>query len=211
MDLALFPLSMVAFPGEKVNLHIFEPRYKQLIQDCEDTGMSFGIPPFKSGMQLEIGTELRLERIVTRYADGKMDIVTTAGERFHILDFILKSEGKKYPSGKVQRFEDETVVTDLVLKGKVKSIIRGLFDVLQVEQDMTSILDFESIFEIAHKIGLSFQQEIELLKMVDENKRLTFVHHHLNEMMPIVKSMNEMKRKIKMNGHFKNPPLPDLY
>ena len=58
--LPLFPLKLVAFPGEELNLHIFEPRYKQLIRECEQNGTTFGIPTFLDNKVLDFGTEIEL-------------------------------------------------------------------------------------------------------------------------------------------------------
>ncbi|MEL7221839.1 MAG: LON peptidase substrate-binding domain-containing protein, partial [Bacteroidota bacterium] len=62
-QLALFPLQIIAFPGEAVNLHIFEPRYRQLITDCVEEGITFGIPSFVNGKVNEFGTEVKLIKI----------------------------------------------------------------------------------------------------------------------------------------------------
>ena len=71
-----FPLKIVVFPGEQLNLHIFEPRYKQLINECEAEDRTFGIPAFIEKRVMEIGTEVRLEKIVKRHLNGEMDIRT---------------------------------------------------------------------------------------------------------------------------------------
>ena len=60
--LPLFPLKLVAFPGEQLNLHIFEPRYKQLFRECEENQITFGIPAFIDNKIMDIGTELKLEK-----------------------------------------------------------------------------------------------------------------------------------------------------
>ena len=69
-----FPLSIVAFPGEKVNLHIFEPRYRQLVSECFDNNTCFGIAPFYNGELIFYGTEMKVLEISKVYEDGKMDI-----------------------------------------------------------------------------------------------------------------------------------------
>ena len=74
--LPLFPLQLVVFPGEKLKLHIFEPRYKQLVGECRDEKMTFGLPAFFDGRVAEYGTEMRLLTIFKTYDDGRMDIMT---------------------------------------------------------------------------------------------------------------------------------------
>ena len=88
-ELALFPLQIVVFPGEAVNLHIFEPRYRELIKDCQEDGITFGIPTFQNGKVLDFGTEVELLSIEKRYPGGEMDIKTRARGIFQILDFLF--------------------------------------------------------------------------------------------------------------------------
>ena len=77
MRLPLFPLQTVFFPGETVPLHIFEDRYKQLIQDCLKEAMTFGIPVYID-KSLAYGTEVQLKEVVNTYVDGSMDVVCVA-------------------------------------------------------------------------------------------------------------------------------------
>ena len=84
--LPVFPLSLVAFPGERLNLHIFEPRYKQLIQDCQDEGKTFGIPAYIDDHLNEFGTEMELTSIEKVYEDGSMDIKTRGVQVFRVLE-----------------------------------------------------------------------------------------------------------------------------
>ena len=71
--LPLFPLNIVAFPGETLNLHIFEPRYKELITDCIKSDYVFGIPSFVKN-KIEVGTTAKILKIEKTYEDGRMDI-----------------------------------------------------------------------------------------------------------------------------------------
>ena len=72
----IFPLPLVAYPDEKLNLHIFEPRYKQLIKECEAQQKPFGIIPIINQKPSEFGTLMALTEITKVYDDGKMDIKT---------------------------------------------------------------------------------------------------------------------------------------
>ncbi len=70
--LPLFPLNLVAFPGETLNLHIFEDRYKELIGDCLEHEAPFGLPAYVEN-QVEYGTEVQLVEVVERYDDGRLE------------------------------------------------------------------------------------------------------------------------------------------
>ena len=79
----IFPLGIVIYPAEVVNLHIFEPRYKQLIKDCRENGKSFGVPVVINKQLQEMGTLVNIVEIVSEYADGEMDIRIKA-QRFSV-------------------------------------------------------------------------------------------------------------------------------
>ncbi len=72
----IFPLSIVVFPGENLNLHIFEPRYKQLINDCITNQKPFGIPTVLKENVAEMGTLVQIKEVTKVYDDGRMDIKT---------------------------------------------------------------------------------------------------------------------------------------
>ena len=98
MKLPLFPLQSVFFPGETVPLHLCEERYKQLINDCRDEAITFGIPVFIDN-SVEYGTEVQLVEVVNTYDSGEMDVVCVARQVFKILTFDNEMEGKLYAGG----------------------------------------------------------------------------------------------------------------
>ncbi|MCU0469941.1 MAG: LON peptidase substrate-binding domain-containing protein, partial [Arcicella sp.] len=100
--LPLFPLNLVAFPLEDLNLHIFEPRYRQLINECLDNGTTFGVPVFLDGKLPGFGTEVKIVKLSKRYDDGRMDIRTQGIRAFRILDFQNPVELKLYSGGVVE-------------------------------------------------------------------------------------------------------------
>ena len=206
----LFPLGLVAFPGEKLNLHIFEPRYKQLIIDAEKENFEFGIVPVVNRKPINVGTSVRLKSIEHIYPDGKMDIKTIGTRVFKLRDFYGKMEKKLYPGGEVEFIPEEISAVDIILKSKIVEQVQSLYKMMNVVLKGDEFWQFDSIFEIAHKVGMNMQQEIQLLKIDNENDRLEFVGMHLDELMPVVSQAEEMKRKVEMNGHFKNIIPPDL-
>ena len=104
--LPLFPLNVVAFPGEQLNLHIFEPRYKQLIAEIAQTNGTFGIPLFVNGRVAEYGTEMQLTNIEKVHPNGEIDIKTKGLRVFKMLNFFAKTPNKLYPSGMVEFIDD---------------------------------------------------------------------------------------------------------
>lgn len=199
--LALFPLKSVVFPGEKLPLHIFEERYKQLIHDCETTGITFGIPMYINN-RLEYGTEMELVRVVKNYGSGAKDVICKGLRVFRIRDFQQQENGKIYAGGDVQFLEDKDDSTE-TLKNQLLDLIYELYVHLEVPRPVLDLPSFRS-FTLAHKIGLSLQQEYALLKMVSEKARQEFLINHLLITIPIVQEMNRTKQTIELNGHFRN-------
>src|SRR6202022_3746365 len=83
--LPLFPLDVVLFPGTPLPLHIFEPRYKEMISECLDRKISFGVVRAKEEGSAEIGCTAEIITVTRKYPDGRMDIVTEGRERFEVM------------------------------------------------------------------------------------------------------------------------------
>ena len=84
----IFPLGIVVYPGEALNLHIFEPRYKQLIAECYTTKKPFGIPPVIQNKVQDFGSLVEITELAKTYDNGEMDIKTRGVRIFRILEMI---------------------------------------------------------------------------------------------------------------------------
>ena len=208
--LPLFPLGLVAFPREKLNLHIFEPRYRQLVEECFRDDKTFGIPPFKSDVPMDVGTEMEILEISKIYDDGKMDIRTLGLNVFKVEDFYSKTTGKLYPGGEVTILDNKPDVPSTMIVQEVKEMLGKLYNTLGLQLPFSSWDDGFSIYEIGHKVGLSMEQETALLKLRSEADRMEFVRNHLAEMIPMVEKTERLKHLVQMNGHFKNIIPPEV-
>ncbi|WP_396638450.1 LON peptidase substrate-binding domain-containing protein [Maribacter sp. R77961] len=201
MKIPLFPLQSIFFPGETVPLHIFEPRYKQLIQDCRDEAMTFGIPVYIDG-KMEYGTEVQLVEVVTTYDSGEMDVVGVARQVFKVLTFDNQMDDKLYAGGLVKFYEyDYEAEADEKLK--IIQKIQELYGIMDVPFSQINVAAFNS-FTLAHKIGLSFEQEYQLLQMPKEKDRLSFLNAHLMATITVLTEVERTRKTIELNGHFKN-------
>ncbi|MBK9735786.1 MAG: LON peptidase substrate-binding domain-containing protein [Saprospiraceae bacterium] len=205
----LFPLSLVVFPGEELRLHIFEPRYKQLIHDCVNNNSTFGIPPYFEGKDLVYGTELKITKIVKKYDDGKMDIKALGIGWFEIVEFYKIMHGKLYPGGQISRMPwDDTM--DLVDALKLRSLIEELYSIMKINNiKIEEIPTFRS-FQLAHKLGLNIEQELKLLAISAEKDRQLFLINHLENLIPIVLEAEKLRKRAELNGHFQNIKPPNF-
>ncbi|WP_340063781.1 LON peptidase substrate-binding domain-containing protein [Ascidiimonas aurantiaca] len=199
--LPLFPLQIVVFPGETLPLHIFEKRYRELLSDCEQEGTSFGIPTVLDG-KITFGTEIELLRVEERYENGNLDIVCRGKGVFRVERFINPMEDKLYPGGSIQflsNIEDGTPSQ----RKKVHKLIKELYHEMSVEMPKVDAESFNS-FTLAHKIGMSVKQELELLQLIYESERLKYLISHLKTIIPVIKEVNRTKEIIQLNGHFRS-------
>ncbi|MCO5724038.1 LON peptidase substrate-binding domain-containing protein [Robiginitalea marina] len=201
MKLPLFPLQSVFFPGETVPLHIFEERYKQLMHDCLREAMTFGIPVYVDNT-LSFGTEVQLKEVVNTYKDGSMDVVCVARQAFRLVSFQPVWPRKLYPGGEV-RFLDPIQDADPALTEAVIEACKHLYRLMELPFEPVRREVFNS-FTLAHKMGLSFQQEYQLLQLASEKVRLQFLLDHLKQTILVLGQLQQTRERIEMNGHFRN-------
>ena len=201
MRIPLFPLQTVFFPGETVPLHIFEERYKALIKDCMQEAITFGIPVYIDN-NMQYGTEVQLKEIVNTYEGGAMDVVCVARQVFKILTFDAHMDDKLYPGGEVS-FLDPIQDRDPLLVEDVLADCKTLYELMDLPFGPINREVFNS-FTLAHKMGLSFQQEYQLLQLASEKVRLQFLLDHLRQTIRVLGQLNRTRELIEMNGHFRN-------
>lgn len=198
--LPIFPLKLVAFPGERLNLHIFEPRYKQLVHDIKEQGGRFGIGIYLDRL-MSFGTEVQLLEISHTYEDGRMDIKTIGRRVFDLITFDNPAHGKLYAAGKVHyRVSDPRVPKSVYAEYLL--YLRELFRLMDQNLEVKS-LEVDS-FTFSHKIGLKIEEEYELLQLDGEADRLRYLIAYLTRVIPVLRDIEQAKKRIKMNGHFKN-------
>jgi Lon protease-like protein len=200
----IFPLSIVVYPGESLNLHIFEPRYKQLIQECHAEQKAFGIPTVINNKLNEMGTLVKITEIVKTSENGEMDIRALGVSVFRILE-VIKSVPEKLYSGAIVNYPDNLEDQGKrELMAKVVNAIRELHRLLHISKDFKKP-DYElTAYDIAHHAGLSLQEEYEMLGLLREEQRQEYLKRHLSKVIPVIAEMETLKERVKLNGHFKN-------
>jgi Lon protease-like protein len=197
----LFPLNLVVYPGEDLNLHIFEPRYQQLINECIDEERTFGIPVFIDNKLPGYGTIMHVTTLHKRYPDGRMDIKSKGLSVFKLVNFENPLPEKLYAGGEVDLIEPGESFS--AHNSALIERLEQLYKLLEIETDYDPAVKNFS-YRVAHKVGLSIEQEYELLTVGSEAERQLFLIQHLNNVLPVVSDMERTKQRIRMNGHFKN-------
>lgn len=203
----IFPLSLVAYPGESINLHIFEPRYRQLINECDREQKNFAIPVVNKNEILEYGTEMQLLEVVKKYEGGEMDIVVKGIQVVRILEVVKEVPEKLYSGAIVSVMEN---ITDHHTKTliELEGLCMELFQLLEITDNVIKDgFRFES-FKLAHYIGFNINEEFELLRHPRETARQKLIIEHIKRILPNVRQIAEIRERAKLNGHFRmiNPP-----
>jgi Lon protease-like protein len=206
----VFPLNIVVYPGEVLNLHIFEPRYKQMIGECIAEKKPFGIPPVVEKNLHDIGTLMEITELAKEYPDGTMDIRTKGLSVFRILHRMDVVPDKLY-SGAIVTYPDNiTEAGDTALARNIVAEVKRLYDLMNVSEKFPAGKELMLSYELAHLVGLSLEQEYELLGIFTELQRLEYLRRHLNSIVPIIKELEHIKERIQRNGHFRDLSLGDL-
>ena len=198
----IFPLEIVVYPGEQLNLHIFEERYKQLIYECIKEKKPFGIPAVLKNNIAEMGTLVEITEVAAIHEDGKIDIRTTGTLVFRILEVIKIIPDKLY-SGAIVEYPDNSDTAQAKLMKRVMSGLRELHKLLKVDKDFKKPAEALRSYDIAHHAGLSLEEEYELLGLLREDQRLEYLKRHLKKVLPAVIGAEILKERVKLNGHFK--------
>jgi Lon protease-like protein len=206
----LFPLNIVIYPMEKLHLHIFEPRYKQLIRECFELKKPFGIPTVLNNKLQDIGTLVDITEIVQEYENGELDINTEGIKVFRTLEVIRQVPEKLY-SGAIVNYP-ENIMTGGNEK-LMKFIVNGVKEVhrlLNISKDFKKPEDQLTSYDVAHHMGLSIDEEYEFLGLMMERQRQEYLKRHLKKVLPMLMEMEQLKEKVKLNGHFRNLSPLDL-
>ena len=199
----IFPLNIVIYPGESLNLHIFEPRYKQLINECVATQKLFGIPAVIDNKMQDYGTLIRVDEVTTLHENGEMDIRTKGEKIFRVLE-VIKEVPEKLYSGAIVTYPENLEQGNPDLMRRLINSIRELHRLLNVQKDFKKQDEHLTAYDVAHHIGLSIQEEYEMLNLFDERQRQEYLKRHLAKVLPMVAQLEQLKEKVKLNGHFKN-------
>lgn len=198
--LPLFPLSLVLLPGEPVPLHIFEPRYKEMVALCLREDLAFGIVHANEERLAKVGTTAWIRRVVTRYDDGRLDIVVVGGTRFRLTEV---HRDRAYLTADVRPVEDpdgETVPPDLrerVIAQHMKLVEMAGGDVRPEAYQGP----MEVSFVVARNAGMELEQKQEFLEEESEIARLTFLVDHFEAILSRVQRVKEIRDLSRGDGH----------
>lgn len=204
----IFPLNIVVFPNEKLNLHIFEPRYKQLIRECYQEKKHFGIPTVLKNGIAEMGTTVEIIQIDKEHENGDMDIRTRGVDVFKILEVIKQIPEKMY-GGAIVNYPDNQIQGIPHKMQAIMNEVRYFHQLLEVSKSYPSDIATMSTYDIAHHVGMGLDQEYEFLNLLREDQRQEYIQRHLKNIIPTIVELQKLKERIQLNGHFRKLSVDD--
>ena len=164
----LFPLGLVLLPHELVPLHIFEERYKLMVGECLDEGREFGIIWLSDDGLKEIGCSARIERVLERHDDGRLEILVEGAEPFRLLRRI---EDLPYPAGDVELLDDADA-GDAAAVERARGHYADLVEQVTDSRPDTDALGRLDAYGMAATLDVALDAKQELLELRSERGRL---------------------------------------
>jgi ATP-dependent Lon protease len=202
--IGLFPLAIVLFPDSELPIHVYEDRYKKLVNKSMQDGSLFGINQISVNKFYEIGCAASISKILHKYEDGKFDIVVRGEKRFIVRD-IVESDSS-YWTGKIEYIADEDEIRNLDLMLSCIELyneIANTIQIVNIPKISPNSLDIQyPSYLIAQKSGLNHEEKQKLLELRSENARLTFLSAHLQGIIPLLKEAEYINKIIKNDGYY---------
>jgi ATP-dependent Lon protease len=199
----IFPLNLVVFPDSKYPLHIFEERYKILLQKCLKDNSGFGIVASIDKRISDVGVSVKVTQILKTYLNGELDIVVQGVERFLINSTSLNQDG--YYVADVEKYDDENIMIDPRLNDELKSEFEEIVELAnyKLEDAFWNNLNSAKLksYKIAEKSGLTYEQQQELLILKNENERLSYLINYFVLIKDKVDKAETVKRIIMNDGY----------
>ncbi len=200
--LPLFPLELVLLPGESLPLHIFEPRYKEMIGECLELKQPFGLvrASEKAGKQgmARLGCSADIINVSKTYDDGRMDILTRGQRRFEVLDV---DQTRDFVQAEVLYFDDEPgdapILDDCKRALKLHKELLALGGLDQVMDESHPQLSFH----LAGTVPLDLDFKQMLLSVRSEKERLDALIHYYERLLPRLRRALKARAMSGGNGH----------
>jgi ATP-dependent Lon protease len=196
-EIGLFPLGIVLLPTERVPLHIFEPRYQELIGECLETDVEFGLLYADEDGIREVGTRAYVSDVLERFDDGRLNIVVQGGERFRVEQL---THGRSFMTAEVASVDDEVGYVDPETAARAAGSFRALAALAGAETEDPDERSLQLSFELAAQVELPPDAKQSLLESRSEQERLTLVAELLDDARVALIATRELGERAKRNG-----------
>ena len=199
-EIGLFPLGLVLLPTEQVPLHIFEPRYRELIAECLDGGEPFGLVFADDDGLRQVGTLASVVEVTDRFEDGRLNVVVEGGERFRLLEL---TDGRTFHTGTIEPIGDLEDPPSLAEVDRALAVFARLVELTGAEVESPDVEGGQPSFAIASRFELAPELKLELLEETSERVRLARLCEILETAAASVERQRAIAELAQTNGHAK--------
>src|SRR5581483_8090421 len=197
-ELGLFPLPIVLVPTERIPLHIFEPRYRDLIHECVETGVEFGLVlATGDGAVHEIGTRAGVVDVLEELEDGRMNIVVEGRERFRLLEL---TRGRTFQTGIVEPVHDEAEPASPEDTARALAIFRELAEIAESDVDVPEPDSPQLVWELAARVDFGVDPKQEILASTSPAQRIRRLAELLESSLEAVRLEKTLRDRAGRNG-----------
>jgi Lon protease-like protein len=196
-ELGLFPLGLVLLPNERLPLHVFEDRYIELVGECIEQGTEFGFVYTDDKGVREVGTRARITEVLTRFEDGRMNILVEGGERFRLDEL---TDGRSFATANVSAMDDDSEIADPSVVDEALRTFGVLRELTDSDVDVPDSGRRDLSFALAAKIELPPGEKLALLREPSERRRMDMVVELLDEAVLTAQRVRRASRRATTNG-----------
>ena len=189
-------------PSERVPLHVFEERYKELIDECVALDAEFGLLYADESGLREIGCRAAVVEVIERFEDGRLNILVEGGERFRIL---RHTGGREFSTAEVEPVADDGPRAGPEDAARALNAFHQLVELVEAEVELPDLLSPQLSFELAGRVELEHEAKQELLESRSEPQRLERVAELLEAAAASVALAEEARKRASGNGKVSPP------
>jgi len=194
----LFPLDVVLFPGVPLPLHIFEPRYKEMIGECLADQRMFGVVRAVEQGLADVGCTAEIVTVVKEYSDGRLDLVTEGRKRFEL---VRLNEERSFLRGEVLMIDDDPGIPPQAETSRAIQLHSELLALAGAKQDLSAADPSSLSFYLAGSLPLDLDFKQKLLVLRSESERLSLLINYFETIIPNLHRAARARERAGGNGH----------
>jgi Lon protease-like protein len=193
----LFPLSLVALPGEEIRLHIFEQRYRAMVSECLEHEREFGIIWLADDELKDVGCACEIARVLERMDDGRMNILARATRPFRLLE---REDGLAYPAGTIDLILDDDETADADAADAARESYAALVSAATDDEPDQTKLATMSAYDMAATVDFGLEAKQRLLELRSENARMRLLARLLRAALRRLDFVDRAQARARSNG-----------
>lgn len=196
--LPLFPLDLVLLPGTPLPLHIFEPRYKEMIGECLEQKKVFGVVRVQGEGLADVGCTAEIVAVTKTYDDGRMDIVTRGCQRFELLSV---NQERSFLQGEVLYLPDDPQAPTSEETARAIELHKQILTLANAQQDLPDSDDSPLSYRLAGSLPLDLDFKQKMLSLRSEAERMRIIISYFENILPSLRRAVQVRQKAGGNGH----------